>query len=179
VTLAFLTLYQVCILNRFLTLANINNLIYLAPGGWKLHDNPNIKRIKELTDAYQVIAQREKLEKERKRYATTKSGRRFHLSSAAATAAVSGTNVNAISGSGFVSSAASSLLSADKFGVLGPFHKRQTAATSAGGAKIDLQTPFDEYLRSLVRPGETVESFEPLSSDLFTKEVNISTSNNI
>lgn len=128
-----------------------------------------------------MIAQREKLEKERKRYVITKN-RRFHLSGSSGV----GTNANAISGTGIgglISSGgvSASLLShhTDKYGILGPLQKRQSSSALAGAqaqAKIDMQMPYDQYLRSLVTAGETVDSFEPLSSDFYTKEANISSS---
>ena len=119
------------------------------------------------------------MEKERKRYATTKS-RRFHLGGSPGNVSSSGggTNTNAISGSGIglaPSSSSSSLLS-DKYGILGPLQRRQMTAATGAQAKIDLTKPFDEYFRSLVKAGETVDSFEPLSADFYTKEINISTS---
>ncbi len=74
---------------------------------------------------------------------------------------------------------ASTALLADKYGILGPvIRKTQTAAAAdvTASSKIDLQTPIDQYLKSLVQAGDTVDSFEPLSDDVYTKEVNISSS---
>lgn len=76
-------------------------------------------------------------------------------------------------GSGMIASSTAFL--ADKYGILGSLHKRQTA-TAGGAPKIDLQTPIDQYLKTLVHSGETVNHFEQLSGEVYINEVNISSS---
>lgn len=126
-------------------------------------DNPNLGRIKELVDAYKVVAAREKFEKDRKKYTSMKN-RRFQITS-------SGTNLNAISG---VSSSSSSI--SDKYGILTPIQKRQQQQQNPNQTQIDMLTPLDKQLQSLIKPAETVESFEPLSSDFYTQNININSS---
>ena len=138
------------------------------PGGWRLQDNPNTKRINQLIDAYKVIATREKIEKDRKKYTMNKR-RSFHLG---ATTSISGSHA-AITASGSPSS-----LHLDKYGILSPVNKRlqmQTASSSGTDASA-VQQSMEEQFKSLVTPAQTVDSFAPLPEDLYSKPLNLHSS---
>lgn len=129
-------------------------------------ENPNQERIQELCEAYKTIAAREKFEKDRKKYSTLKN-RRFHMSPSGATLNTAITSVSS-----------TPLLHSDKYGILSPAHKRmQSAGANTSQNTMDTQTPIDQMLKTLVRPGLTVDSFEPLSDDFYLKEANINSSN--
>lgn len=127
----------------------------LVPDGWKLQENPFNKRIQELTEAYKVIAAREKLEKDRKKFPTLKR-RSLYISG---------------------SSVSSSILHSDKYGILAPAQKRLAATASIGNQNLDPQITIEQQFKSLIKPAEKVESFEELSDDFFTKQPNINSSN--
>jgi dynactin 4 len=125
-----------------------------APSGWKLPNNEHIKRVTELLDAYKVVAAREKLEKERKKYTIGKR-RIFHTSSA-------------------VLSTGSTLSSFDRYGILTPVHKKLNL--SANHSEQGAQQSIEQLFKSLVKPAIPVESFESLPEDIFTEPINVNMS---
>lgn len=130
-----------------------------APSGWKLQENKNSKRIQELLDAYKILSAKEKLEKDRKKYPTIKR-RTFHL----------------VSGSNTSSTSPSSLLHTDKYGILAPAQKRLQLATSGSVQSNENQLTFDQQFKALIKPAETVDSFEKLPEEFYTKEMNVNSS---
>jgi hypothetical protein len=154
-------------------------LLLQATGGWKMLENANQARVKELRDAYQAIAVREKFEKDRKKYTSLKN-RRFHISPGA-----SGLSVTLTSAGG--GTTPGSLLHSDKYGLLSSAQKRlhqvgtpgSGLAVSGAQSAVDLQTPIDQMLKSLVKPSATVDTFEPVSDEFFTQETNINSSNSL
>ena len=88
----------------------IREIFLLVPGNWRQPENPNTKRIKELLEAYKVVASREKIENDRKKYPIPKK-RTFHLTAMNAAVAA------------FASGSSSSIHS-DKYGILSPVNRR-------------------------------------------------------
>jgi dynactin 4 len=127
-----------------------------TPSGWKLPDNEHAKRITELLDAYKVLAAREKLEKERKKYTIGGKRRIFHTSSA-------------------VLSTGSNLSSLDRYGILTPVHKKFNINTTHHSEQGAQQT-IEQLFKSLVKPAIPVESFDPLPDDILTKPINVNMS---
>ena len=67
----------------------------------------------------------------------------------------------------------------DKYGILGPVNRRiKTGSTlnQAAQEQYSNQT-VDVQLQALLKPAVTVKSFEPLPEDIFTKKLNVNTSN--
>ena len=134
-----------------------------VPGNWKVPENVYAKRIGELLEAYKVVAAREKVEKERKKYATPKR-RSFHPSN---------TSLMSMSGSNLSSNS-----TPDKYGILGPANRRIKSG-SVLNTSVQEQTvsqTIDVQLQTLLKPSLTVTSFEPLSDVIFTKKININSS---
>ncbi|CAF0759649.1 unnamed protein product [Brachionus calyciflorus] len=143
--------YLICVFCRWTTRDVGIPDVTSAPGGWKLQENPHVKRIQELTEGYKVIAAREKLEKDRKKYPNLKR-RSLYISG---------------------SSSSSSILHADKYGILAPVQKRLAATASIGNQNLDPQITMEQQFRSLVKPAQTVDSFEELPEDFFANPPNI------
>jgi hypothetical protein len=68
----------------------------------------------------------------------------------------------------------SSLLQSDKYGLLGPVKKKLQAVSDGTGHGE--QNSVEELFKAQVKPSVVVESFEPLSSDFYSKELNINSS---
>ena len=133
-----------------------------VPGNWKPQENPNAARIKELLDAYKTIASREKVEKDRKKYATPKR-RTFHLNSS------TGSLGSNLSGLGSFHS--------EKYGILTPANKRLKELNSSMIGGQEVPQSFESQLKALIKPSKTVDSFEPLViEDYFSNEMNINSS---
>lgn len=121
------------------------------------------KRINELLEAYKIVAAREKVEKERKKYATPKR-RSFHPSNTSMMS-MSGSNLSATS-------------TPDKYGILGPTNRRikSVSILNASLQEQVISQTIDVQFQTLLKPSVTVNSFEPLSDDFFTKKININSS---
>lgn len=132
------------------------------PGNWKQPENMNIKRIKELLEAYKVVAAREKVEKDRKKYTTTKR-RQFHLSSS---------NL----GFGGSSTLSSSSIQHDKYGILSPASRRLKNLNTTGVPET-IQQSVEVQMKSLLPPAQTVRNFDPLVPEDFFSNMNINSSN--
>lgn len=140
------------------------------PGGWRLQDNPNAKRINQLIDAYKVIATREKIEKDRKKYTMNKR-RSFHLG---ATTSISGSH------GGITASGSPSSLHLDKYGILSPVTKRlQMQTIGSSGDSSAGQMSIEQQFKSLITPAQTVDSFAPLPEDIYTKPLNLHASKHL
>jgi hypothetical protein len=121
-----------------------------------------VARVNELIEGYKIIAAKEKLERDRKKYPLMKR-RNFNLTS---TDIASGTI-----GSSSSSNSLSSLLHSDKYGILSPLQKKLQITTGSSD-----QVAAEEQFRALVKPSKVVESFESLPSDFYNKELNINSS---
>ena len=137
----------------------------------KLEENIHTNRINELLKAYKIVASREKLEKERKKYPAIKR-RQFNspISSFSSTHA----NPNAITGTG-IGSSSSLLSSSDKYGILSPAFKRVQSGNLNQPAEQAIG--IEQQFKSLVQKSTTVENFDPLSDDFFTKNITINSCN--
>lgn len=124
------------------------------PGNWRRPDNPNAKRVKELLEAYKVVAAKEKVEKDRKKYTTSKR-RQFHFTSSSSP--LSGLST-------------SSSIHSDKYGILSPASRRLKNLNLAGGsAQESTQQSIEVLMKGLLPPAQTVENFDPLvPEDFFT-----------
>lgn len=71
--------------------------IFQVPGNWKIPENAHAKRVSELLEAYKVVAAREKVEKERKKYSTPKR-RSFHPSTSSIMGSGSSSSLSLLSG---------------------------------------------------------------------------------
>ena len=69
------------------------------------------------------------------------------------------------------------MLHSDKYGILAPAQKRLAATASIGNQNLDPQITMDQQFKSLIKPAETVDSFEELPEEFFTQETNINSSN--
>lgn len=128
------------------------------PGNWKQPENTNVKRIKELLEAYKVVAAREKVEKDRKKYTTTKR-RQFHLGS---------------SGLGFggTCTLSSSSLQSDKYGILSPASRRLKNLNPTGQPET-IQQSIEVQMKALLAPAQIVRNFDPLVPEDFFSNMNI------
>ena len=129
--------------------------ILIAPGGWKLQENPDSERVKELIEGYKMIAARERLERDRKKYPLLKR-RNFTLASTEASS----------------SNTISSLNHSDKYGLLSPIQKKLNIKPEEPSE----QRSIEEYFNSLVKPPKLVDSFERLSAEFYSTEININSS---
>ncbi len=90
-------------------------LLFRVPGNWRQPENPNAKRVSELLVAYKVLAEQEKIEKDRKKYLTATPKRRvFHPASASSVADAFRLGTGSSTGS-------------DKYGILSPASRRLKA----------------------------------------------------
>ncbi len=131
-----------------------------------MEENIHACRINELIKAYKTVASREKLEKERKKYPTIKR-RQFNISGSSFSS--SNVNPNAITSSSLL---VSSFHQLDKYGILSPVYKKVTSS--------NIQPSNDSFnatqtFKSLIEKSITVEDFDQLSSDFFTKNINVNT----
>lgn len=124
------------------------------PGNWRQPENPNSKRVKELLEAYKVVAAREKVEKDRKKYITPKR-RQFHLTSASP-------SISALS--------STSSIHSDKYGILSPASRRLKNLNPASNpAQENSVQSIEVQMKALLTPSQTVDNFEPLiPEDFFT-----------
>lgn len=130
------------------------------PGNWRQPENPNAKRIKELLEAYKVIAAREKLEKDRKKYTNPKR-RTFHLTTG-------NSAVDAFRSGG--------VAHADKYGIMSPANRRLKNVSqggSSGGGHESNQESFEDQIKGLLKPAETVETFEEIVPEEFFLNTNV------
>lgn len=67
----------------------------------------------------------------------------------------------------------------DKYGILAPAQKRLAATASIGNQNLDPQITIEQQFKSLIKPAETVDSFEELPDEFFSKEFNINSSKQI
>jgi len=125
-----------------------------TPVTFKMPENPHSERIAELLKGYKAIASREKHEKDRKKYPLSKR-RPFQVLS-------SGSHSQSLSN-----------LHPDKYGILGPALKR---LANIGAASQQQHVSIEEQFKSLVSEPKTVDSFEPLPDDFFTRPFNINSS---
>lgn len=124
-----------------------------TPVTFKMPENAHSERIAELIKGYKAIASREKHEKDRKKYPLSKR-RPFQVLSA-------GSQGQGLSG-----------LHPDKYGILGPALKR----LSNMGSSSQQYVSIEEQFKSLVSEPKTVDSFEPLPDDFFSRPFNINSS---
>lgn len=124
------------------------------PGNWRRPDNPNAKRVKELLEAYKVVAAKEKVEKDRKKYAPSKR-RTFHFTSSSSPLSALNT---------------SSSIHSDKYGILSPASRRLKNLNLAGGnAQESAQQSIEVLMKGLLPPAQTVDNFDQLvPEDFFT-----------
>ena len=131
-------------------------------------ENPHFTRVSELLQAYKIIATREKSEKDRKKYPISKR-RPFNFSSSNQSSSTP--NVSSI--------ATSSALNTDKYGILGPLNRRGKSASTQQLPEQTGTQSLEAQLALLLKPPTTVDTFEPLSEDYFTKPMNPSLSDHI
>jgi hypothetical protein len=116
-----------------------------------------------LIEGYKVIAAKEKLERDRKKYPLMKR-RNFNLANTDLSSSSVGSNLS--------TNSISSLLHSDKYGILSPLQKKLQSTSAASE-----QVLAEEQFKALVKPSVVVESFESLPSDFYSKELNINSSN--
>lgn len=122
----------------------------------KSKENPHELRINELLNAYKVVATREKLEKEKKKYPLSKR-RTFHQS-------LSSTSPSQL---GNVS---------DKYGILTPVYKHLSSVSVSSNTGQTADVPLmslEQQFKSLVKPAIAVESFDDSPSELFTQNIKL------
>ncbi len=124
-----------------------------TPVTFKMPENPHSERIAELLKGYKAIASREKHEKDRKKYPLSKRRPFQILSSSSQGQSISG-------------------LYPDKYGILAPALKRLSNITNLSQQYVSIEEQF----KSLVSEPKTVDSFEPLPEDFFTRPFNSSSS---
>ncbi|ESO89078.1 hypothetical protein LOTGIDRAFT_210040 [Lottia gigantea] len=106
----------------------------VASGGWQDQENPDLKRINNLLEHYRKLAQKEKAEKERKKYVK----RRSHM------------------------------YYTDKYGLTSVAASKRKTLSSFSSLSVK-----DEETITELEVGKTVEDFEPLPEDIFTKPLEI------
>ena len=141
----------------------------------KSRENPDEARIIELLNAYKIVATREKLEKEKKKYPLTKR-RTFHsaaaLNSSASLSTTSlSSTVQVISATSGLDATKSGLTSADKYGLLAPVYKRLTGANYGPSQAIDPLMSIEQQFKSLIQPAVTVDNFDELPSEFFNQPI--------
>lgn len=109
----------------------------VASGGWEDLENKDTKQIFSLLETYEKIAQKEKAEKERKKYVR----RRSYLSYAAGM---------------------------DKYGMVSVAAKRKQGNLANLSIKENEEVSF-----SMVKPSETVKTFDPLPESIFTEPIQL------
>lgn len=139
-------------------------MFVIVPGNWRRPDNPNAKRVKELLEAYKVVAAKEKVEKDRKKYTTSKR-RQFHFTSSSSP--LSGLST-------------SSSIHSDKYGILSPASRRLKNLNLAGGsAQESTQQSIEVLMKGLLPPAQTVENFDPLVPEDFFTITNVNSSKSL
>jgi hypothetical protein len=125
-------------------------------------------RINELLKAYKMIASKEKLDKERKKYTRVKK-RQFNISNQSLSAA--NTNPNALTGANVNANSSSSSYQFDKYGILSPVYKR--VQSSISNQNNDPSFNIEKQFNMIAEKAKTVENFAALSEDFFTKNINM------
>jgi len=140
-------------------------LLFRVPGNWRQPENPNAKRVSELLVAYKVLAEQEKIEKDRKKYLTATPKRRvFHPASASSVADAFRLGTGSSTGS-------------DKYGILSPASRRLKAINQGNSGNnetvLSVQEPFDVQMKALLTPATTVDRFEQLVPEEFFVNTNV------
>lgn len=111
-----------------------------------------------------MVAAKEKVEKDRKKYTTAKR-RTFHFTS---------------SSSPLSSLNTSSSIHTDKYGILSPASRRLKNLNLAGGAPQEsTQQSIEVLMKGLLPPAQTVENFDPLVPEDFFTITNVNSSDKI
>jgi len=143
----------------------------IVPGNWRQPENPNAKRVRELLNAYKVIAAREKIEKDRKKYATAVPKRRtFHLTKTSAI-------VDTFRSGSSSSNVSSGLNSSDKYGILSPASRRLKNISQANNGGIEYgHESFEAQMKAILTPASTVDCFEQMVPEDFFVNTNVNAS---
>ena len=133
----------------------------------KPEENIHTNRISELLKAYKMIASKEKLEKERKKYTRVKK-RQFNIASQSISSVNS--NPNALTGVNVNTSSPNSSYQFDKYGILAPVYKRiQSSSSNQNNDPTNVEKQFNV----IAEKAKAVDNFAPLPDDFFTKNINI------
>jgi hypothetical protein len=145
----------------------------ITPVTIKSKENPWESRIQALLSAYKVVATREKLEKEKKKYPTTTKRRTFQTGSPGTPLAGLGSSPSDLKQ--LKSSTITGTPGADKYGILAPVFKHlQQTPSPAKQTAIDPETGqllshVEQFKKLLQEPAQTVATFESdLHPDTFT-----------
>ncbi len=117
-----------------------------------------------------MVAAREKIEKDRKKYVTPKR-RTFHMSSSSSSLTSSSSNILGVTSS----------FQPDKYGILSAANRRlkSNVSSAIGQQESPIPQSIEVQLKALLTPSKTVDSFESIEmpiDDNYLKNANINSS---